>query len=72
MTYDPDYADDFERVGLMLANIYIGQGKYDLAEKLCNLCITYNRSCGKAYEHLGLIKEKELSYAEAATMYEHA
>ena len=72
MTYDPDYADDFERGWLMLANIYIGQGKYDLSEKLCNLCKTYNQSCGKAYQHLGLIKEKELSYAEAADYYEKA
>ena len=32
-------ADDFERGWLMLADIYIGGGKYDLAEELCRRCL---------------------------------
>ena len=72
MTYNPDYADDFERGWLMLANIYIGNGKYDLAQDLCKRCLVYNKSCGKAWEHMGLIMEKESSYRDAAEHYEQA
>ena len=43
----------------MLANMYIGTGKYDLAEELCQRCLNYNQGCGLAHERMGLIKEKE-------------
>jgi tetratricopeptide repeat protein 21B len=72
MSYNPDYADDFERGWLMLANIYISNGKYDLAQDLCKRCLVYNKSCGKAWEHMGLIMEKESSYRDAAEHYEQA
>ena len=57
---------------LMLANMYIGTGKYDLAEDLCRRCLSYNQGCGLAHERMGLIKEKEASYADAALHYEQA
>ena len=57
---------------LMLAYMYIGTGKYDLAEELCQRCLNYNQGCGLAHERMGLIKEKEASYADAAEHYEAA
>jgi tetratricopeptide repeat protein 21B len=72
MKYDPTFAEDFEAGWLMLANMYIGTGKYDLAEELCQRCLNYNQGCGLAHERMGLIKEKEASYADAAEHYEQA
>lgn len=70
--YNPEYMDDFERGWLLLAEIYIQSSKYDLASALCHLAKDHNRSCGKAWEQLGLIYEKESAYKDAATHYEKA
>lgn len=70
--YNPDFMDDFERSWLLLAEIYIQSSKYDLASSLCHLAKDHNRSCGKAWEQLGLIYEKEQAYKDAATHYEKA
>ena len=56
----------------MLADINIGKGKFDLAMDLCRKCLTYNKSSGKAWEALGVVYEKEASYADAAECYEKA
>jgi tetratricopeptide repeat protein 21B len=64
--------DDFERGWLMLADVYIGGGKYDLAEELCWRCLASNKSCAKAWEFLGVVKEKESAYKDAAAHYEKA
>eukprot|EP00443_Scrippsiella_acuminata_P048484 CAMPEP_0115266888 /NCGR_PEP_ID=MMETSP0270-20121206/51703_1 /TAXON_ID=71861 /ORGANISM="Scrippsiella trochoidea, Strain CCMP3099" /LENGTH=1292 /DNA_ID=CAMNT_0002683005 /DNA_START=234 /DNA_END=4112 /DNA_ORIENTATION=- len=70
--YNPEYMDDFERSWLLLAEIYIQSSKYDLASSLCHLAKDHNRSCGKAWEQLGLIYEKEQAYKDAASHYEKA
>jgi tetratricopeptide repeat protein 21B len=70
--YNPEYTDDFERAWLLLAEIYIQSSKYDLASSLCHLAKDHNRSCGKAWEQLGLIYEKEQAYKDAASHYEKA
>jgi len=70
--YNPDFMDDFERAWLLLAEIYIQSSKYDLASSLCHLAKDHNRSCGKAWEQLGLIYEKEQAYKDAAIHYEKA
>lgn len=70
--YNPAFMDDFERAWLLLAEIYITSSKYDLASSLCHLAKDHNRSCGKAWEQLGLIYEKEQSYKDAASHYEKA
>lgn len=72
MTYDQTLADDFERSYLMLADIYVGRAKYDLAQELCKKALTHNKSSGKAWELLGLIMEKEQSYIDAAECYQEA
>jgi len=70
--YNPEFMDDFERAWLLLAEIYIQSAKYDLASSLCHLAKDHNRSCGKAWEQLGLIYEKEQAYKDAASHYEKA
>jgi len=70
--YDPDFADDFEKSWLLLADMYIASSKYDLASSLCHLAKDHNRSCGRAWEQLGLIYEKEQAYKDAAIHYEMA
>ena len=67
-----EMVDDFERGWLMLADVYINGGKFDLAEELCWRCLASNKSCAKAWEFLGVVKEKEMSYKDAASHYEKA
>eukprot|EP00928_Gymnodinium_smaydae_P093057 TRINITY_DN7707_c1_g1_i1.p1 TRINITY_DN7707_c1_g1~~TRINITY_DN7707_c1_g1_i1.p1 ORF type:complete len:1369 (+),score=395.70 TRINITY_DN7707_c1_g1_i1:73-4107(+) len=70
--YNPEFMDDFERAWLLLAEIYIQSSKYDLASSLCHLAKDHNRSCGRAWEQLGLIYEKEQAFKDAAMHYEKA
>ena len=70
MPYSHELADEFERGYLLLADIYIQKSKFDLSEDLCNRCLKYNLSCGRAWETMGVIREKEASYKDAADMYE--
>ncbi|KAM4028837.1 tetratricopeptide repeat protein 21A isoform 2-T2 [Anomaloglossus baeobatrachus] len=65
-------AEDLEKSWLLLADIYIKSGKYDIATDLLKRCLKYNKSCWKAYEYLGFIMEKEQSYKDAAENYKHA
>ncbi|EFJ52945.1 hypothetical protein VOLCADRAFT_78980 [Volvox carteri f. nagariensis] len=70
--YKPDEAEEFERSWLLLADIHIQGGKYDLAQDLCQKCLKYNKSCAKAWEIMGQIMEKEQAYKDAADHYENA
>lgn len=70
MPYNQEYAEEFESAYLMLADIYIGRGKFDLAQELCKKCLGYNKSCAGAWELMGVIMEKEQSYKDAAECYE--
>ena len=56
----------------MLSELYVQSGKYDLVQGLCKRCIGNNKSCAKAWEYMGLVMEKEQSYADAADAYEKA
>jgi tetratricopeptide repeat protein 21B len=64
--------DSFERGWLLLADIYIQSGKYDLAQELLKKAIQANKSCSRAWEYMGLIFEKEQSYNDAADCYDNA
>ena len=70
MPYSHELAEEFERGYLLLAEIYIQKSKFDLSEDLCNRCLKYNLSCSKAWETMGVIREREASYKDAADMYE--
>eukprot|EP00798_Chlamydomonas_sp_ICE-L_P019308 gene19309-25961_t len=65
-------ADEFERSWLLLADIHIQGGKFDLAQDLCKKCLKYNKSCAKAWEYMGAIMEREQAYKDAAEHYEAA
>jgi tetratricopeptide repeat protein 21B len=56
----------------MLADFYIYNNKYDLAEEQLGKALKYNKSMVKAEELMGLIKEKERIYVDAADHYEKA
>ncbi|KAJ3256152.1 Tetratricopeptide repeat protein 21B [Boothiomyces macroporosus] len=58
-----------EKCWLLLADIYIQGGKYDLATELLKKIIQVDQSNTKAYEYLGFIMEKEQSYKDAAEFY---
>ena len=70
--YQLEYADFFERAWLLLADFFISNNKYDLAEEQLGKCLKYNKSMVKAEEYMGLIKEKERMYVDAAEHYEKA
>jgi len=70
ITYSHELAEEFERGYLLLADIYIQKSKFDLSEELCGRCLKYNLSCGRAWETMGIIREMEASYKDAADMYE--
>lgn len=72
MKTNHEYSVEFEKAWLMLADIYIGSGKYDLAQELCKKCLNNNKSCAKSWEMMGLIMEKEQAYRDAADNYEHS
>ncbi|KAL6760145.1 intraflagellar transport protein [Haematococcus lacustris] len=72
ISYKPDEAQEFERAWLLLADIHIQGGKFDLAQDLCQKCLKYNKSCAKAWEYLGSIMEREQAYKDAAEHYEAA
>eukprot|EP00064_Thunnus_orientalis_P012892 superscaffoldBa00002031_g12928 len=65
-------ADEFEKSWLLLADIYIHSGKYDMAADLLKRCLNHNKSCCKVYEYLGYIMEKEQAFRDAALNYELA
>ncbi|XP_041939131.1 tetratricopeptide repeat protein 21B [Alosa sapidissima] len=65
-------AEEFEKSWLLLADIYIQSGKYDMAGELLKRCLRHNKSCCKAYEYMGYIMEKEKAFRDAALNYEMA
>eukprot|EP00794_Sanderia_malayensis_P003381 gene3381-3871_t len=72
IAWNSEDANEFEKSWLLLADIYIQSGKYDLAQDLLKRCLQYNKSCSKAWEYMGFIMEKEQSYKDAAFNYENA
>ena len=69
MDWVVEFADELEKSWLLLADIYIQGGKYDLATELLKKVTNVNQSCSKAWEYLGFIMEKEQSYKDAAEYY---
>jgi tetratricopeptide repeat protein 21B len=70
--WNADYADEFERAWLLLADIYIQNGKHDMADEPLKQCLVRNKSCSKAWEYKGHIWEKDQAYVNAAECYEYA
>ncbi|GAB1600375.1 repeat 21B-like, partial [Argonauta hians] len=72
LNWSSENAEIIEKGWLLLADIYIQSGKYDMAIELLRKCLLHNKSCSKAYEYTGFIMEKEQSYQDAANYYERA
>jgi tetratricopeptide repeat protein 21B len=70
--YQAEFAEEFERGWLILADIYIENASNDLAKEMLTLCLKFNKSCSKAVELLGLLKEKEADFKGASEYYENA
>jgi tetratricopeptide repeat protein 21B len=64
-----EMGDDLENCWLLLSDIYIQGGKYDLATELLKKITLFNQSNAKCWEYLGFIMEKEQSYRDAADCY---
>ncbi|TPX31100.1 hypothetical protein SmJEL517_g05482 [Synchytrium microbalum] len=72
LDWTSELGDEFERSWLLLADIYIQGGKFDLATELVKRVLKHNMSSLRAYELLGHIMEKEASYRDASDQYERA
>jgi tetratricopeptide (TPR) repeat protein len=72
MSYQPEFADELELGWLLLAHVYVQKGQFDTAQGLCERCLAANRSCARAYELIGTMKEKQSAFAEAAEHYKEA
>lgn len=72
MDYQLEYADWFEQAWILMSDYNISVNKYDLAEKELEKCLKYNKSNIKAEEFMGLIKEREKAYVDAAVHYKNA
>ena len=72
LEYQLQFADYFEQAWILMADYYISVNKYDLAEAELKKCLKYNKSNIKAEELMGLIKEKEKAYVDAAEHYQRA
>ena len=70
--YTIEYAEEFEKGWLMLAQAFIDSDNKDSATELLQRCLKYNQSCGKAKEILGTIKESENKFNEASDYYQAA
>ena len=47
-------ADDFEKAWLLMADMYIQNGKFDVAKEFCQQSLSRNKSCSKVLLHLML------------------
>jgi tetratricopeptide repeat protein 21B len=72
LEWSEEFCNEFEKSWLLLADIYIKGGKFDLATDLLKKVLSYNKSCFRAWEYMGFIMEKEASYVDAAYHYENA
>ncbi|VDM95115.1 unnamed protein product [Thelazia callipaeda] len=65
-------ADYLEKCWLLLAGIYITQGKSDQAIAILRTVLRYNMSSVKAYEYMGFLYERDQKWFEAANNYEES
>mmetsp|Transcript_38825 Transcript_38825/g.38368 ORF Transcript_38825/g.38368 Transcript_38825/m.38368 type:complete len:606 (-) Transcript_38825:24-1841(-) len=72
LNYMPEFADEFETGWLLLSDYYIANSKMSDAENLLVKCLRLNMSLVKAEELMGVIREKEGNYSQAAKHYQVA
>lgn len=64
------HCDEYVTICLILAQGYLDQSKCAMAEEICYKCLSYDRSCAKAFELLGQAMEKEGDYSSAAQHFQ--
>jgi tetratricopeptide repeat protein 21B len=47
LPFRSDDAEEFEKAWLLMADMYIQSGKFDVAKEFCQQCLTRNKSCSK-------------------------
>ena len=72
MKFNLYHVDEFEQSYLLLAEMYVELGKFEIATELCKKTLHVNKSNGKAWEILGSINEREAAYRDASDNYEQA
>lgn len=72
LPYNASQWQEYVDAWLMLADIFIASGKFDHASELAKRALTYDASCARAWEYLGMISEREGAYMDAADMYNKA
>ncbi|XP_050099284.1 tetratricopeptide repeat protein 21B-like [Anopheles aquasalis] len=65
-------AEYLEMCWLLLADLYVQGGKYELATELLRRVLQHNKSCTKAHELSGIAAEKDQNYRAAAHSYDAA
>ncbi len=56
LPYQPEYGEELEKAWLLHAETYVQIKKFDNAEETIRMVLKENKSSGKAYELMGLIK----------------
>ncbi|WKY02043.1 hypothetical protein Q1695_015787 [Nippostrongylus brasiliensis] len=65
-------ADYLEKCWLLLADLYINQGKSEQANSVLRTVLQHNASSIKAFEFLGHLREREQKFNDAAANYDDA
>ncbi|KAJ8668598.1 hypothetical protein QAD02_010261 [Eretmocerus hayati] len=68
-TWTFEDAEYLERCWLLLAEIHVQSGKFELAGELLRRVVQHNATCVRAHELWGLVAEKEQAWREAASRY---
>ena len=69
---DVEASEDFVRGYLMLADVQMEASKNDIAIRMCQEALKRDRASALAWEILGDIAEREMSYADAADHFAKA
>ena len=72
LPFDSDESEDFVRGHLMLADVQMEAAKNDTAIRMCREALKRDSASGLAWEILGDIAEREMSYADASEHFSQA
>jgi tetratricopeptide repeat protein 21B len=65
-------ADYLQQCWLLLADLYINQGKSEQATTVLRTVLQHNASATKAFEYMGFLREREQKFVDASANYECA
>lgn len=70
--WTPEKALSLERCWLLAADGHVVAGRAEAAREVLRRVLYHNQSCGRAYEYLGYLAEKDSNYKAAAQNYDCA